>query len=272
MTSAREGAPVRAVAEQPVTVSIVVPVLDEAATVAATVDRLTRDFPGCEVVVVDGGSTDGTPQLVRPPARVVSTFPGRGHQVNVGAAHACGEVLWFHHVDTRADPAALGQLRAALADPAVVGGGLTLCFDRRSAALDYVAATSNARARRLHWIFGDQAMFIRRSVFEELGGFPELPLMEDLEMSRRLARAGRMVLLPATSTASARRFDEHGTLRLLVFMQWLKLLYFLGVDPADLARRYAAGPRWPVGRRSARRRPGVPAHPVPVATGGGDAQ
>lgn len=233
MTPPRPGQP---------TVSIIVPVLDEASRIAATLHRCRRDFPDCEVVVVDGGSTDGTPDLIGPPARLVSSPRGRGRQLNTGAAHSSGEVLWIHHADLRVDPAALGQLRAALTDPGVVGGGLTLRFDQPTASLNWVAAASNARARRLHWIFGDQAMFVRRRVFDALGGFPDLPLMEDLEMSRRLAAAGRTVVLAATSTASARRFTQHGTLRMLAFMQWLKVLYFAGVDPADLARYYTAGP------------------------------
>jgi rSAM/selenodomain-associated transferase 2 len=231
-------------------VSVVVPVLDEAARLPGLLDRLHRELPGCEVVVVDGGSTDGSPALVAPPARLVPSRRGRGTQLNAGAAAATGDVLWFHHADTRVDPAALGQLRAALADPQVVGGGLTLRFDRRTPALDWVAMTSTARARRLHQVFGDQAMFVRRDVFERLGGFPDLPLMEDFEFSRRLARVGRLVVLPATSTASARRFEQHGTLRLLAFMQVIKLRYLAGADPAELARRYAAGPP-----RLRRRRP-----------------
>ncbi len=225
------------------TVSIIVPVLDEEPRIGAMLARLGRDFPGCEVVVVDGGSSDASADLVRPPARLVRSVRGRGAQLNAGAVHSSGEVLWIHHVDTRVDPAALGQLRAALSDPAVVAGGLTLRFDRRTPSLDYVAATSNARARRLHWIFGDQAMFVRRTALQALGGFPDLPIMEDLELSRRLARMGQTVVLPATSTASARRFTEHGTLRMLAFMQWLKLLYFAGADPVALARCYATGPR-----------------------------
>jgi rSAM/selenodomain-associated transferase 2 len=222
-------------------VSIVVPVLDEAERLPGLLDRLRRDFASCEVVVVDGGSADGSPDLVCAPAVLVRSQPGRGHQLNVGARNSSGEVLWFVHADARVDPAALGQLRAALADPQVVGGGCTLRFDR-AAALRYVAWTSNQRARRLRWIFGDQALFVRRSVFDSLGGFPEIPLMEDLELSRRLARAGRTVLLPSPCTASARRFEAHGTLRLLAWMQWLKLAYLAGADPAALARRYPAGP------------------------------
>jgi len=223
-------------------VSIVVPVLDEAAAIEESLGRLRSDFPDCEIVVVDGGSRDGTPELAAPLARVVRGTPGRARQINTGARCTSGEVLWFIHADTRVDPAALGQIRAAVADPMIIGGGLSLRFDRRGPALDYLAWSSNLRARRLHWIFGDQAIFVRRAVFQELGGFPDLPLMEDLEMSRRLHRRGRLVLLPATSTASARRFVEHGTWRMVVFMQYLKALYFLGVDPERIRRRYAAGP------------------------------
>jgi hypothetical protein len=146
------------------------------------------------------------------------------------------------HADTEVEPAARVQLLAALTDPRVVGGGLTLRFDRRSPALSYLTWTSNQRARRLHWIFGDQALFVRRSAFEAVGGYPQLPIMEDLELSRTLARRGRLALLEARATASSRRFDSHGTWRMIVFMQWLKALHFAGADPADVARRYAAGP------------------------------
>jgi rSAM/selenodomain-associated transferase 2 len=227
----------------PLTVSIVVPVLNEAPRIPALLRRLTCDFPGCELIVVDGGSVDGTPDLIHPPARLVRSGAGRGPQLADGAARAIGDVLWVHHVDTVVDPVALGQLRAALADPAVVGGGLALRFDRGGPALWWIAATSNVRARRLGWIFGDQAMFVRRSALDRVGGFPRIPLMEDLELSRRLSRIGRLAVLPATSTASARRFTEHGALRVLIFMQSLKLRYLAGTDPAVLARDYAEGPR-----------------------------
>lgn len=243
-------------------VSIVVPVLNEAAAIETALRRLRRDFPGCELVAADGGSSDGTAELAAPLARVVLSRPGRAAQMNAGARHASGDVLWFVHADTRVDPAALPQIRAALADPATAGGGLTLRFDRPGPALRYVAWTSNLRARHLHWVFGDQAMFARRAVFDALGGFPDLPIMEDLEMSRRLHRCGRLVLLPAASVTSARRFTEHGTWRTLAFMQYLKLLYFLGADPRRICERYRAGPpRLP---RSRRHRSAAPAARRPV--------
>ncbi|MEU0337483.1 TIGR04283 family arsenosugar biosynthesis glycosyltransferase [Streptomyces bobili] len=224
-------------------VSIIVPVLNEEATIHGAVSRLCRDFPDCELIVVDGGSTDATVELGALHATVVTSERGRAKQMNEGARHASGDILWFVHADTAIDPGALGQIRAAVADPAVVGGGLTLRFDHRTPGLNYLAWTSNARARRLHHIFGDQAMFIRRSVFDALGGFPELAIMEDLEMSRRLHRRGRLCLLPATSTASSRRLVAHGTWRMIAFMQYLKLLYFAGVDPEAIRARYTAGPR-----------------------------
>ncbi|HEV7209987.1 MAG TPA: TIGR04283 family arsenosugar biosynthesis glycosyltransferase [Mycobacteriales bacterium] len=229
----------------PLSVSIVTPTLNEAARITGALTRLRRDFGDCELVVVDGGSNDGTVELAAEFATVLRSSPGRAVQMNAGAAATAGAVLWFVHADSVIDPAALGQLRAALADPDVVGGGLSLRFDRRSRALDLLSHSSNVRARRLHQIFGDQALFVRRDAFEALGGFPPYPLMEDLELSRRLHRRGRLMLLPATSTASARRFVEHGTWQMVLFMQYLKLQYFVGVDPQRLAERYARGPRLP---------------------------
>ncbi|MBS2963547.1 TIGR04283 family arsenosugar biosynthesis glycosyltransferase [Actinocrinis puniceicyclus] len=223
-------------------VSIIVPTLNEAPRIAASLARLRRDFPDAELIVADGGSTDGTADLARPHAHVIDCERGRGRQLRAGAAVARGEVLWFIHADTIVDPRALGQIRAALLEPAVAGGGLSLRFDRDTRALRFLAWSSNHRARRLGQIFGDQAMFVRRDVYAALGGFPDYPLMEDFAFSRRIHRAGRLAVLTATSTASARRFEAHGTWRMIAFMQVIKVLYLAGVDPARLAALYRAGP------------------------------
>lgn len=230
--------------------SIVVPALNEATRIESCVQRLRRDFPSCELVVVDGGSTDGTAELAARHAYTIRSAAGRAVQMNAGAAVTSGEVLWFIHADCQVPPEALDLIRHAMRDPGVVGGGLRLSFDQRSLGLAYLAATSNLRARRLNWIFGDQALFVRREVFDAVGGFPRIPLMEDLEMSRILRRRGRLVVLPTTITASARRLVEQGPWRMTMLMQLLKVQYFLGVDPERIRQRYEAGTR-----RGRRRRP-----------------
>ncbi len=232
-------------------VSIIVPVLNEEATIGDCVSRLRADFPGCEIVVVDGGSTDETAERAGAVVPVLRSAPGRARQMNAGAAATSGEVLWFVHADCVVPALALRLISQTLADPDVVGGGLTLRFDQRSAGLDWLAYTSNIRARRLGWIFGDQAMFVRRRVFDAVGGFPVLPLMEDLEMCRMLRRHGRLAVLPVAATASARRLVEHGPWRMNVLMQLLKLQYLLGVDPERIRRRYEAGTRRGRRRRAA---------------------
>ncbi len=234
-------------------VSIVVPVLNEERRIEDALHRLRHDFPDCELVVVDGGSTDRTTELAGRWAPTLRSVPGRARQMNAGAAVTRGEVLWFLHVDTRVPAKALGLLRRAVADPEVVGGGLRLRFDQCSPGLAWLAFTSNLRARYLHWVFGDQAMFVRREVFDSVGGFPELPLMEDLELSRRLCRRGRLVVLTATATASSRRIAEQGVWRMTALMQYLKLQYFLGVDPERIRRRYEAGTRRGRRERGSRR-------------------
>jgi rSAM/selenodomain-associated transferase 2 len=238
-------------------VSIVVPALNEASRIEHCLQRLRSDFPDCDLVVVDGGSTDGTLDLAGRYARTLRSAAGRATQMNAGAAATTSEILWFIHADCRVPVDALDLLRRALLDPGVVGGGLQLRFDQRSLGLDYLAASSNLRARRLHWIFGDQAMFVRRDVFDSVGGFPQIPLMEDLEMSRMLRRRGRLEVLPTTVTASARRLVDQGVWRMTVLMQLLKVQYLLGADPERIRRRYEAGTR----RRRRRPRAAGRQHP-----------
>lgn len=224
-------------------VAIVVPALNEEAGIGACLRRLRAAFPECAVVVADGGSSDRTAELAAPHATVVRSDRGRARQMNAGAAKTSSDVLWFVHTDCTVAPEALAELRAALADPRVVGGGLRIRFDARTPGCEFLRVTSNWRARVLGQVFGDQAMFVRRDVFDALGGFPEMPLMEDYEMSRRLRARGRLVVLRAETTASARRILAHGPWRMTVLMQWLKLQYVAGVDPERIRRRYERGTR-----------------------------
>jgi rSAM/selenodomain-associated transferase 2 len=224
--------------------SIVMPVLDEAAEIAAALAALAPcRRRGVEVVVVDGGSRDGTPDLARPLADcVVSGQRGRALQMNAGAAAARGDVLLFLHADTRlpegADQLVLdGLARSGRAwgrfDVRIDGGGL----------LGLVSFTMNWRSRITRIATGDQAMFVTRAAFAAAGGFPAIALMEDVALSARLKRIGRPCALRARVTTSARRWRRQGTLRTVLLMWRLRLRFFLGADPAKLARAYGYAER-----------------------------
>lgn len=174
-------------------VSIIIPVLNEAATILAALDAV-KDLHGeKEVIIVDGGSTDGTAEIAAAGGCLpVLADQGRARQMNAGARHAKGEILLFLHSDSRLEPGALEKMKLILRDPHVVGGGFKLAMDDASAVLGLVCFLSNLRARWGGVYFGDQAIFVRRRVFEEVGGFPEIDIMEDWALSRRLSGMGRL--------------------------------------------------------------------------------
>ena len=223
--------------------SIVIPVLEEATTIAQALQRLAplRDR-GAEVIVVDGGSSDATVAHARPLADRVETAPrGRAAQMNAGAAQARGQTLLFLHADTVL-PAEADRLIAA----ALAGGAPWGRFDVRIEGthpmLAVVAWSMNLRSRLSGIATGDQAMFVRRAAFDAVGGFPDIALMEDIALSRALKRRGRPTCLRARVTTSGRRWQRHGVLRTILLMWRLRLAYFLGADPADLAVRYGYRP------------------------------
>jgi rSAM/selenodomain-associated transferase 2 len=225
--------------------TIVVPVLDEESGIAAPLDALAvyRQL-GVEVIVVDGGSRDRTLALARSGADQTFVAPrGRAAQMNAGAARACGDVLLFLHADTRlpenADRLVLDGLRMSGA----VWGRFDVRIVGRSPALPMVAAAMNLRSRLSGIATGDQAMFVTRAAFDQCGGFPDIPLMEDIALSRRLKQIGRPLCLRARVETSGRRWEQHGVLRTIVLMWQLRLAYVLGVAPTTLARRYGYVPR-----------------------------
>lgn len=220
--------------------SIVMPVLDEAAGITSALAALAPlRRRGAEVIVVDGGSSDATRELAAPLADHVLTAPrGRARQMNAGAAVAGGRVLLFLHADT-----ALPDDAGRLVDRAVVDNGrhwgrFDVRIVGRSPWLPMVAAMMNLRSRLTGIATGDQAMFVRRDIFAALGGFADIPLMEDIELSRRLKRAGRVACLRERVTTSSRRWRTHGVVRTILLMWTLRLLYTCGVGPDRLARMY----------------------------------
>lgn len=219
--------------------SIVMPVLNEAAEIEAALQALAPfRRRGVEVIVADGGSRDGTADLARPLADQVMTAPrGRATQMNSGAATANGDVLLFLHADTRlpenADSLVLSEvIRSGRAwgrfDVRIDGGGL----------LRLVSLAMNWRSRLTGIATGDQAIFVTRAAFGAAGGFPSIALMEDVALSARLKRISKPLALHARVITSPRRWRKHGTLRTMLLMLQLRLQYFLGADPAKLARSY----------------------------------
>jgi rSAM/selenodomain-associated transferase 2 len=195
--------------------------------------------------VVDGGSRDGTGDVVtgRPGVRLLVAPRGRARQMNAGARQAGGDVLLFLHADTWLPDGAPVAIAAALADPGAVGGRFDVRFDSGRRVLGLVAGLMNARSRATGICTGDQAIFVRRADFEAVGGYPDIPLMEDIELCRRLKRRGRLTALRARVTTSARKWEREGPLRTIGLMWVLRLLHFCGVAPARLHRWYYGAPK-----------------------------
>ncbi len=224
----------------PITFSVIIPALNEAATIAGCVAAVRALDPAVEVIVADGGSSDATADLAAAAGAIVVRGPrGRGPQCNAGAARAAGEVLIFLHADTALPAAAFPLLRALFADPQVAAAKFRLSFDEADWLLGLAA--------RLMWFdspltsYGDQGIVVRRELFAALGGFPDWPLFEDVRLFE-LARARTTVhVVPAEVVTSARRFQANGALPQLLHDLWLWLQYLWGVSPHEIARRYERG-------------------------------
>ena len=224
--------------------SVVIPALDEAPNLARLLPDLARVCPGAEVIVVDGGSRDETAAVVagRAGVRLVESARGRARQMNAGARAAGGDVLLFLHADTWLPDGAAAAIARAVATLGVVGGRFDVRFDGRRRVLGMIAWFMNARSRATGICTGDQAIFVRRADFEAVGGYPDIPLMEDIELCRRLKTRGRLAALRDRVTTSARKWEREGPLRTIGLMWALRLLHFCGVAPSRLHRWYY-GPR-----------------------------
>lgn len=224
-------------------ISVIIPTLNEAANLSATLAPL-RGVAGVEVIVVDGGSRDETVALAEAAGvRVIVASPGRARQQNLGAAVATGEILLFLHGDTVLPAAFAGAVRTALHRPGVVAGAFRLGIGGEGWGLRLVEGLANRRSRWFGMPYGDQALFLRRETFAALGGFPEQELLEDFELVRRLKKMGKIELLPQAVVTSPRRWQRLGVARTTLLNQLVIGAYFLGVSPARLAGWYrgAAG-------------------------------
>lgn len=223
-------------------VSVVIPTLNEAGRIVGLVAAMRASAACREVIVVDGGSHDGTADLARAAgAQVFAEAPGRGRQLSHGAARASGDVLLFLHADSALPGAALDAIVAALADPAVVGGNFRIRFDGDSGFARWLTGFY-AWFRRFDLFYGDSAIFLRREIYDRLGGIRPIALMEDYDLCLRMGRAGRLCCIdePAVVTSSRRFAGRHPV---AIVSQWLLLhaLYYLKVPPDLLARLYRSG-------------------------------
>jgi len=220
-------------------VSIVIPVLNEAALMRGFLGHLRERAPAAELVVVDGGSSDATVALAQGHAdRILESAPGRAPQMNAGAEAASGKVLWFLHADSRLPAAPLDDIREALADSRVVGG----CFRLRIAARHPVYRISdrlgNLGVDLFRIALGDHGIFCRRGAFDSAGGYPDVPLLEDAELYRRLGRVGAVRQVRRIIETSPRRYERCGPARTTVFYAMILLLYAAGRPPAALLPLY----------------------------------
>ncbi len=216
--------------------SVVLPALNEAACIVQTLRSIPPDEAPVEVIVADGGSIDATRQLAAPFARVVEAPRGRAVQMNAGAALAHGDVLVFLHADTHLAKTAFSRIRAVLDDPRAESGAFRLGFDEETLLLRFYSLCTRLPLPQI--CFGDRALFVRRTAFEDIGGYPEIPMFEDLEMVRTLHRRGGFRFLPEYATTSARRFLRNGPIRQQLRNTYLWCHFMLGTDPCKVARHY----------------------------------
>ncbi|HWM24289.1 MAG TPA: TIGR04283 family arsenosugar biosynthesis glycosyltransferase [Chthoniobacterales bacterium] len=210
--------------------SIIVPVLDEAALIGPFLSHLRVHAPDAELIVVDGASRDGTRSIARPLADVLISAPrGRASQMNAGAAIATGELLWFLHADSILPREAVRDIRSALDDPRIAGG----CFRLRLPGRQWIYRVSdsigNLGVQVFGFALGDHGIFCRRTAFEQSGGYPVVPILEDAELYRRLARDGRMRQLSSKIVSSPRSYEKWGLYRTTAIYFCILVLYILGV-------------------------------------------
>ena len=221
--------------------SIIIPVLNEAGRIQAALEPLqTLRQNGHEIIVVDGGSQDATRSLCVPLVdRVLQSPPGRARQMQAGAALASGDILWFLHADSSVPAHADGLICDSLAASNADWGRFDIALDEDHALLRCVAWFMNQRTRLTGIATGDQGIFIRRPLFERIGGFPDVPLMEDIRISRALKRHGQPSRVKTRLGTSSRRWKKHGIARTILTMWSLRLAHFAGVSPERLARFYS---------------------------------
>jgi rSAM/selenodomain-associated transferase 2 len=220
--------------------SVIVPMLDEERAIGATLDAVRAGAPGAEIIVVDGGSHDRSIEIARKRGvQILTAGRGRARQMNAGAAAAHGDVLVFVHADTIVPVTFASDIATVLADPNIVGGRFDVELDESLLTSRLLGRLISLRSRIMRSATGDQAIFVRRKVFAAMGGFAQIDLCEDVDFARRLKRRGLVACLRSRVVTSARRWRQQGLLRTVFKMWMIKSLFLAGVSPARLRRYYA---------------------------------
>jgi rSAM/selenodomain-associated transferase 2 len=225
-------------------ISIIIPVLNEEKTIASVLSKLSNT-PDLEIIIVDGGSVDNTIEVAQifkentdVEVQILETVRGRAHQMNLGAKLATGEILLFLHADTQLPERFEKWVRQVLDEPNVIAGAFELKITASVRGLRWVEQGVKWRSHFLQMPYGDQAIFLQASTFWEVGGFQELPLMEDFEFVNQLRRRGKIALVPVAVTTSGRRWQKLGVLRTTLINQIIIIAYLLGISPSRLANWY----------------------------------
>ncbi len=223
---------------EPISISIIIPTLDEADCIAGTLASIPKE-PGLEVIVVDGGSRDGTPVLAQSlGALVLFSSPGRARQMNLGAGAANGDILLFLHADSRLPVGYADLIHRCFRNPRVVGGAFRLQLAPAVKGSAFVEKMANLRAEKFQLPYGDQAIFIPADVFKKLRGFKEIPLLEDVDLVLRLRKVGRLSIIPLPVITSSRRWKKLGVWKTTWINQMILAGFFAGIPPRILARWY----------------------------------
>lgn len=218
-------------------ISVIIPVLNEENNITLLLDKISG-LPGIEIIISDGGSDDCTVELCNSySAKVLTSKPGRGGQLNIGAEAATGDILFFLHADTLVQEQVLADIRQAIAS-GYKWGCCTLEFNEDTLFFRLAAFFSNWRARWLSSCYGDQGIYCRRDLFEQMKGFSDSPFLEDIVFSHRVRHRYRARVVPGKVVTSTRRFREGGLLKTIIKMQYIKILFKLGISPERLAKLY----------------------------------
>jgi rSAM/selenodomain-associated transferase 2 len=219
-------------------ISVIIPVYDEREMIASAIENIRSEGEDVEVIVVDGGSSDGSREIAAGLARIEVSKKGRAVQMNKGARIASGDILLFLHADTYLPDRSFECIKESFIDPDVIGGRFKMSLTGKSVGYRTISMMINLRDRLFGGFTGDQAIFIDRKRFFEIGGYKDIPLFEDLDMARKMRKYGKVVRIPDHAIASNRRWVKKGIMRTIIKMWLLRLLYLAGVSPATLAKVY----------------------------------